>query len=114
MPENIEYTPDYTRPLVIGARGLDAIFQNIRMIIKTLAFSVPLDRAFAHDNRFIDSPAPVTAARLTSQLWDAIEKYEPRVEVDSIDFEYADVKNQLMQGALTPKIVFHLKKGVSL
>lgn len=114
MPETIEYTPDYSRPLIIGARGITAIFQNIRMIIRTLSFSVPLDRAFAHDARYIDSPAPVETARLTSQLWDAIEKYEPRVEVDSIDFEYTDVKNQLIQGTLTPKIVFHLKKGVVL
>lgn len=49
-------------PLVIGATGLDAVVQNIRMILTTFAYSVPLDRRFASHGGFIDAPAPVMAA----------------------------------------------------
>ena len=79
-----------------------------------MMYSVPLDRAFAHDGRILDSPAPMATAKLTNQLMDAIEKYEPRVEVQSIDFVYTDAKSQLEQGILTPKITFKVKNGVEL
>lgn len=43
-------------PLVIGATGLDAVVQNIRMILTTFAYSVPLDRRFASHGGAIDAP----------------------------------------------------------
>lgn len=108
------YQPDLQAPFIIGATGMTAILQNIRVIISSEMYSVPLDRGFAHDNSFIDSPAPLAAARLTASLMDALEKYEPRIEIDSIEFATGDVQTRLMQGALQPKITFHLKKGVEL
>lgn len=110
MPD-IEYQPDFSAPLVIGAAGMAEILQNIRMIIATHMYSVPLDRGFAYDPAFLDSPAPAATARLTGELMDAIEKYEPRVEVTEIDVSGAA---NPMTGSLAPKIVFHLKKGVEL
>lgn len=109
MSEAYVYTPEADAPLVIGLTGLEAIRQNIRVILLTFSYMVPLDRGFAHQGRFLDSPAPASAARLLSQLWDAIEKYEPRVKVENIEFEYSDVKSQLMEGRLTPRITFRLK-----
>ena len=41
MPEIDLTTP--LPPLVIGATGQEAIAQNIRIIVTTLAWSVPLD-----------------------------------------------------------------------
>ena len=101
-------------PIVIGATGMDAIVQNLRMILLTLCWSIPLDRAFAHDGRMIDSPAPQETWRHTADLIDAIEKYEPRVKVHKLDFVYADVKGQLQEGRLTPRIDFSIKSGASL
>lgn len=101
-------------PLAIGATGFESICQNIRIIIITMMYSVPLDRAFAHDGRMLDSPAPMATARLTSQLMDAITKYEPRVDVQGIEFVYADPKNQISRGTLTPKVTFKIKDGVEL
>ena len=68
-------------PLVIGATGLDAVVQNIRMILTTFAYSVPLDRRFASHGGAIDAPAPVMAALRIAELTDAIEEKEPRAEV---------------------------------
>ena len=52
---------DFTAPLpslVIGATGLEAVAQNIRIIVLTLAYSVALDRGFANTGGFIDAPTP--------------------------------------------------------
>ena len=64
-------------PLVIGASGLEAIAQNIRVIVTTPAWSVPLDRAFAHAGAFIDAPTPYAVARKIAELTEAIEANEP-------------------------------------
>lgn len=101
-------------PLIIGATGMDAILQNIRMIIMTFCHSIPLDRAFAHRARPLDSPAPLATARLTGEIIKAIEKYEPRVKVRKLDWVYHDSKGQLREGTLTPRLTFSLKKGVEL
>lgn len=50
-------------PLVIGATGMDAIIQNIRIIATTFAYSVPLDRGFAHLGGFLDTPTMAETAR---------------------------------------------------
>lgn len=108
------FNPQERQPLKIGATGMEAIIQNIRMIILTLSYSIPLDRAFAHDGQMIDAPAPLVAGRKMAELIDAIEKYEPRVKVDKIDFVYHDQQGQLAEGQLTPRVTFSLKKGVEL
>lgn len=75
------------QPLRIGASGMDALLQNIRIIVLTTMYSVPLDRGFAHVGDFIDSPSPLVTARLVARLTDAIEDKEPRVTVQRIELE---------------------------
>ena len=99
-------------PLVIGASGLEAIAQNIRVIVTTQAWSVPLDRAFAHAGAFIDAPTPYVVARKIAELTEAIEANEPRVKVESIRF--AARPADAMQGRLYPVISFSLREGVAL
>jgi phage baseplate assembly protein W len=101
-------------PLVIGATGIDELTQNIRVIILTTMYSLPLDRGFAHKNSALDSPSPQVTARLVAELTDAIEENEPRVEVESIIFEPVEGVEGIMQGRYAPRVVFHLKEGVSL
>ena len=100
-------------PLVIGATGIDAIMQNIRIIVLTVAYSVPLDRGFAHVGGFIDTPLPHITARYIAEMTDAIEAKEPRVKVDSIDLTRTD-EDEAQQGILRPRIRFHVKEGVEL
>ncbi len=102
-------------PLVFGAAGVRALLQNVRVIVLTMLGSVPLDRAFGHDGRMIDSPAPRVTARLVSELTDVIERYEPRIVVDAIHLdEERHGRGVLMDGRLTPRITFHLREGVEL
>ncbi len=105
-----ELTITRNAPLVIGATGMEALAQNIRVIILTAAYSVPLDRAFAHLADMIDSPAPQETARLTALLVEAIELHEPRVRVERLDWvRPADCATALMQGRLTPRITFSVR-----
>ena len=91
-------------PLVIGATGLDAVVQNIRMILTTFAYSVPLDRRFASHGGSIDAPAPVM------ELTDAIEEKEPRAEVVSIRL----LRAETLDGQFRPVVTFKLREGVTL
>ena len=97
-------------PLVIGATGLDAVVQNIRMILTTFAYSVPLDRRFASHGGAIDAPAPVMAALRIAELTDAIEEKEPRAEVVSIRL----LRAETLDGQLRPVVTFKLREGVAL
>ncbi len=104
------------QPLRIGASGMDALLQNIRIIVLTTMYSVPLDRGFAHVGDFIDSPSPLVTARLVARLTDAIEAKEPRVTVQRITLEAAEDDNTqaAMQGRLHPRVYFDLKDGVTV
>ena len=100
-------------PLVIGATGLDAIRQNLRIIVLTSAFSVPLDRAFAVQDSAIDAPDPYKSARIIGEIISLIEKYEPRVAVESVNFREL-TSSQRMTGLVCPIIKFSLREGVTL
>ncbi len=101
-------------PLIIGASGMDAIRQNIRTIILTTMYSVPLDRGFAHAGAALDSPAPLVTARLIAALTEAIEAREPRVAVERISLEAGDGPVGIMDGRFRPRVIFRLKEGLTL
>ena len=103
------YILDTKSPLKIGAVGMDAIIQNIKIILLTFVYSVPLDRSFANTIKMLDSPAPAHTARLTAQIVDALEKYEPRIKVRKVEFVYEEISEQLMQGRMIPKITYSVK-----
>jgi phage baseplate assembly protein W len=102
---------DGPAPLSIGAKGMDALVQNIRIIVLTTMYSVPLDRGFAHAGTALDSPAPLVTARLTAEITEAIEEKEPRVKVDRIHFEPVAGVSGHMEGRYAPRVVFHVREG---
>lgn len=79
------------------------ILQNIRTIITTAKYSVPLDRDFGINADMLDLPINVAQARLQSEMITAIKKYEPRVEITSISFTGTD------DGVLAPKVQVRIK-----
>lgn len=80
------------------------VLQNIRTIISTPKFSVPLDRNFGIDYSVLDAPAQVAQAKLAEDIINAIAKYEPRAEVTGITFA-ADV-----DGIIIPKVQVKLSE----
>lgn len=74
------------------------ILQNVRTILATSIYSVPLDRSFGVNSEFVDLPIPVAKAKIGQEIVTAIRKYEPRISVTKINWE-AD-----KDGILKPKV----------
>lgn len=74
----------------------EEILQNVAMIVSTPQFSVPLDRGFGLAQRFVDKPIHTAQAILVSEVMDAVEKYEPRVEIVSVTFEHGETPGSLI------------------
>lgn len=62
------------------------VIQNVRTILTTLKKTVPMDREFGIDGEIIDLPIAVTQARTTSEIVSAVNKFEPRAKVVSVDY----------------------------
>lgn len=82
---------------------LEEIFQNINTILGTVKFSVPFLRDFGLKAESIDKPMNIVIPIYMNEVIEAVEKYEPRVLVEEIEFE-ADI-----EGHTYPKIIFSLK-----
>mgnify|MGYP001779583270 FL=1 len=86
---NIDFAPE---------NELLEVLQNVRTILSTAKFSVPLDRDFGIDASLLDKPILEAKAKISSEIILAIKKYEPRVKVEEITF-FGD-----MDGKLQPKV----------
>ncbi len=65
---------------------VEEIIQNVRTILTTRRGSVPLDRSFGIDTALIDLPVTAIKGRLTTEIIEAVERLEPRVEVKEVKF----------------------------
>ncbi|NCC97880.1 MAG: hypothetical protein EOM02_13710 [Synergistales bacterium] len=77
---------------------VEEVVQNVRTILSTAVWTVPLDRRFGVDVSMLDKPTPEAMAALSAEIYGAIHKYEPRCKIKGIDFE-GDV-----DGRLSPKV----------
>ena len=102
-------------PIIIGATGLAGLMQALRIIMSTIMYSVPMDRAFASTGSFVDAPLPHAAAARIAELTEAIERYEPRVTVTHIRFTPGQgTMADLGDGRVFPVLRFRLRPGVTL
>jgi phage baseplate assembly protein W len=69
---------------------VEEVLQNIRTLITTIKYTVPLDRELGIDAVFIDRPAPDAMARLRVQIVEEIARYEPRAKIEIIEFRQGD------------------------
>ena len=77
-PYTINLAPETTQ---------EEILQNVAVILSTPKFSVPLDRGLGMAQRFLDKPIQAAQSIMVSEVLEAIEQYEPRVQVDNVTFE---------------------------
>lgn len=84
---------------------IEEVVQNVRMIIASPKFSVPLDRAFGTSHGQVDKPVNTAQPRLIMEIIDAIEKYEPRAEITNIEFHTEEAS----AGRLLPKVGVKIK-----
>lgn len=78
------------------------ILQNVRTILSTRKGSVPLDRDFGLTWEHIDKPLPTAQMMIRSEIVDAVETYEPRARVVSIDFD--STETDYIDGILKPRV----------
>jgi hypothetical protein len=70
----------------IGATGASEIYQNVRTILLTRKGTVPLDRQFGLDADILDAPTARAQALLSAAIAEAVDTYEPRARVESVEF----------------------------
>ena len=73
----------------------EEVIQNIKTLISTMIYTVPLDRNFGIIVNALDEPMPVAMAKLSSDIIDAISRYEPRAKVTQISFD-GDIDGKLI------------------
>lgn len=76
----------------------EEILQNVRAIISTVKYSVPLDREFGLDATFLDRPMAVAQAAISSEILRAVRRYEPRATITAISFTGDE------DGKMVPKV----------
>lgn len=87
------------------ATTIEEILQNVRTILTTPVYSVPLDRTFGVNAELLDLPRPVARAKLAAEIVQAIQKFEPRVEVTRVSFA-----GDAISGKLQPTVRLRLKE----
>ena len=69
------------------ATVVEEVVQNVRTIVTTVRFSIPLDRGFGIDGSVVDLPVNVAKAKLTNEIFRAVRRYEPRARIEGIRFD---------------------------
>lgn len=79
---------------------LDAVLQNIAVILSTPMGTVPLYRDFGLDWSFLDKPTPVAKALMVAPVREAIQRWEPRATVLDVSFS----EDPAQPGILIPTV----------
>lgn len=79
------------------------ILQNVRTILNTRIGTVPLARDFGVSLEHLDKPYPVARAMMTSAVIDAIEAYEPRARIESVEFD--EGTDDIAYGIMRPRVI---------
>lgn len=80
------------------ATVVDEVVQNVRTILSTIQYEIPLDRAFGIDGSAVDQPMPQAKALLTTNIIQQVQRYEPRAVIEKITFDGG------LDGRLTPMV----------
>lgn len=63
-----------------------SICQNVALIISTKKGSVPMYRGFGIPMKYLDRPMPEAKTLALSEITEAVEDFEPRAEIVSVNF----------------------------
>lgn len=66
-------------------KTVNAVLQNIAVILSTPIGTVPLYREFGLDMSFLDKPAPIAKVLMVAPVREAIRRWEPRATVLDVD-----------------------------
>lgn len=66
---------------------VEEVLQNVRVLLSSVKCDVPLARGLGLDAEYLHKPQPAAETLLYQAVADALEEYEPRAELQSMDFE---------------------------
>lgn len=81
---------------------IEEVLQNVRTLLSTTKYSVPLDRDLGIDATFVDRPTPEGMARLRVRIAEDIERSEPRAKIRVVSFEPR--VDDAVRGAMYPVV----------
>ncbi len=79
---------------------LNAVLQNIAVIISTPIGTIPLYRDFGLDWSFLDKPTPVANVLMVAPVREAVQRWEPRATVLDVSFS----EDPAQPGVLIPTV----------
>lgn len=82
----IDVRPTLIDVNLMPSTELEEIVQNVQTILATMRGTVPLDRTFGIDGRFLDEPVNAAQARATADITSAVNSQEPRARVKKVFF----------------------------
>ena len=85
---------------------VEEILQNVMVLLTTVVGSVPLDRELGINATFIDDPLPQGMMQASIFALETIQEYEPRVEVQEVDF--VPYPSAAQDGKLYPRVVVRI------
>lgn len=74
------------------------VVQNVRTILSTIKYEIPLDRQFGMDGSVIDMPIQQAQAKWSAEIFSQVKQYEPRAIIEKISFEGS------IEGKLVPTV----------
>lgn len=98
-------TPDLSRISLNETDAITSILQNVAIILSTIKGTCPLYRQFGISGEYLDKPIPVAQVLMYADVKEAIEEYEPRVEVVSIDFEASAIDPGKLIPTVTVEVI---------
>ena len=90
----------------VGAKGLQGLEQEIRVLLATRKGSVPLDRDYGLSWDHVDAPLPSAMQLMIAEIGVQLEKYVPRVRVRDISFASPDP----VDGVLCPLVAVEIRE----
>lgn len=87
-----------------GATGLDQLVQEIRTVLSTRKGSVPLDRGFGLSWDIVDMPVSVAGPRCIAEIGRQLEKYVPRIKVETVAFKPSDTDDGILKPVVTVSV----------
>ena len=86
------------------------IVQNIRTILSTRVGTVPLHRDFGISWEHVDKPYPVAKQLMMVEIIEAVEKFEPRAKVESVEFD--ESVEDAIEGLTKPRVIVSIEEEV--
>lgn len=93
--QTVDITANLTSIDFAPSDELTEVIQNVKTILTTMKYSVPLDRNFGIIADALDAPMPIAKAKISSDIVRAIQTYEPRAKVKSVSFSGDGATGQL-------------------